>query len=95
MNQAEVKRRQAEAAADILTLVTIYVLGRLLGNNGITYVAVAVEVCTFFCILIDGSMADALGKLLRSRKNKGQYKNIARMRDVSYKHLTLPTILRV
>lgn len=80
MNQAEVKRRQAEAAADILTLVTIYVLGRLLGNNGITYVAVAVEVCTLICILIDGSMADALGKLLRSRKNKGQYKNMARIR---------------
>lgn len=80
MNQAEVKRRQAEALADILTLITIYVLGRLLGNSGITYVAVAVEVCALFCIAIDGSMSDSLGRLLRSRKNKGQYKNMARMR---------------
>ena len=80
MNQAEIKRRQTEAFANILSLVTIYVLGRLLGNTGITYVAVAAEVCAFFCIAIDGSVSDALGRLLRGRKNKGQYKNMARMR---------------
>ena len=80
MNQAEAKRRQAEAFSDILMFVTIYVLGGLTGDNGITYTAVAVQACTLFWIMISGSLSDALGKLLRARKNKGQYRNIARMR---------------
>ena len=46
MNQAEAKRRQAEALSDILMFVAIYVLGGLTGDNGITYTAVAVQVCT-------------------------------------------------
>ena len=80
MNQAEAKRRQAEALSDILMFVAIYVLGGLTGDNGITYTAVAVQVCTLFWIMISGGLSDALGRLLRSRKNKGQYRNIARMR---------------
>ncbi len=80
MNQAEAKRRQAEAFSNILMFVTIFVLGGLTGDNGITYTAVAVQACTLFWIIISGSLSDALGRLLRTRKNKGQYKNIVRMR---------------
>ena len=89
MNQAEAKRRQAEAFSDILMFVTIYVLGGLTGDNGITYTAVAVQACTLFWIMISGSLSDALGKLLRARKNKGQYRNIARMRGSAMLFLSL------
>lgn len=80
MNQTEVKRRQAEAFADILMFVTIYVMGRLTGDKGIAYTAVAVQGCGIIWIAVSGSLSDALGRLLRNRKNKGQYKNMAKMR---------------
>ncbi len=80
MNQTEVKRRQAERLSDILMFITIYVMGRLTGDKGIAYTAVAATVCALLWIAVSGSLSDALGRLLRSRKNKGQYRNIARMR---------------
>lgn len=80
MNQAEAKRRQAEAFSNICMLFTIYVFGRLIGNNGITYLAVAVEASAMLWQAASGSVSDALGRQLRSRKNKGQYNNIQKMR---------------
>lgn len=80
MNQAEIKRRQAEEIANILTLVTIFILGNRMEKGGITYMAAALSACTLVGILVSGSLADTLGKLLRSRRNKGQYKNILAMR---------------
>ena len=81
MNQTEVKRRQVEAIANILMFVTIYVMGWLTGDKGITYTAVGVELCAVLWIGISGNLSDSLGRLLRSRKNKGQYRNMAKMRS--------------
>ncbi len=80
MNQAEIKRRQAEAIAGILNLITIFILGNRMKGGGITYMAAAVSVCTLAGIAVSGSLADVLGRLLRSRRNKGQYRNILAMR---------------
>lgn len=80
MNQAEIKRRQTEEIAHILTLITVFILGNRMAEGGITYMAVAVFSCTLIGIAVSGSLADTLGKLLRSRRNKGQYKNILAMR---------------
>lgn len=79
MNQAETKRRQAEAISDILMLITIYIIGKQIGDEGIIYMAAAAEACALLWIALSGCLSDALGKLLRSRKNKGQYRNIRKM----------------
>lgn len=81
MNQTEIRRRQTGAFAHILMFVTIYVMGRLTGDKGIAYTAVAAEICAVFWIAINGSMSDALGRLLRNRRNKGQYRNMVKMRS--------------
>lgn len=81
MNQAETKRRQAEAFSDILMLITIYIIGKQIGDEGIAYMAVAVESCALLWIALSGCLSDALGKLLRGRRNKGQYRNSAKMRN--------------
>ena len=81
MNQTEIRRRQAGAFAYILMFVTIYVMGRLTGDKGIAYTAVAAQACAIFWIAINGSMSDTLGRLLRNRRNKGQYRNMAKMRS--------------
>lgn len=80
MNRAEVIRRQAGEISHILTLITIWILGGRIGDNGITYVMAALEACALLWTLAGGSLSDTLGKLLRGRKNKGQYKNIEKMR---------------
>lgn len=80
MNQAEIKRRQAEELANILTLITVFVMGNLMAAGGITYMAVAAVSCIFVGIAVSGNLSDVLGKLLRSRRNKGQYRNIPGMR---------------
>lgn len=81
MNQTEAKRRQAESLSNILMLITIYIMGRLTGDKGITYMAVAAYTGALLWAVADGSLSDALGRLLRSRKNKGQYRNIVKMRS--------------
>ena len=43
MNQAEIKRRQAQEVSNILALVIICMAGHLVGEKGITYTAVAAE----------------------------------------------------
>lgn len=80
MNQAEIKRRQAEEIANILMLITVFVLGNLMADGGITYMAVAAVTCIFVGTAVSGNLSDALGKLLRSRRNKGQNKNLPGMR---------------
>jgi len=80
MNRAEVRRRQAEAVADILALITVLVMGRLIGNNGVAYVLLAVEVYLLLWSVVGGNLSDTLGKLLRGRKNKGRYNNVVKMR---------------
>lgn len=80
MNQAEVKRRQAQAISTILALITLAVVARLTGYNGVTYVAAALEVYTFLYVIISAGIVDALGRVLRLRKTKGQYRNAERMR---------------
>lgn len=80
MNQAEIKRRQAQAISTILGLVTLAVIAGVTGYNGVTYMAAALEVSAFCYTAVSGGVPDALGKLLRLRNAKGQYKNAVRMR---------------
>lgn len=81
MNQAEVMRRQAGALADILTGIILLAVGRLTGDNGTAYVVAAYEIFLLVWLPVGGGLTDALGRLLRNRNNKGQYKNAAKMRS--------------
>lgn len=80
MNQAEVKRRQAQAIASVLAFITLVVIARFAGYNGVAYVAAAVEVYALLCIAVSGGVSGALGRILRLRGAKGQYRNAAAMR---------------
>ncbi|MCM1056163.1 MAG: hypothetical protein NC517_00930 [Firmicutes bacterium] len=80
MNQAEVKRRQAQAIAAVLAFITLGVIARLAGYNGVAYVAAAAEAYAFFGIAVSGGVSGALGRILRLRGSKGQYRNAGAMR---------------
>lgn len=75
MNQTEVKSKQIRALISVLGLVTWLVLGRMIGDNGVAYFVVAAEGFMIFYYLLAGRLAESLGRLLRSRYAKGQYKN--------------------
>lgn len=84
MNQAEIKRRQAEQIAGILNLVTVFLIGNQMEKGGITYMSAAVYTCFLMGVLVSGGLSDALGKLLRSRRNRGQYRNILALRKSAF-----------
>ncbi len=75
MNQVEVKRRQMEVCSGMLGLMNILIFGNLLGDNGITYLFIALEAFWLVRTIFTGSLTEALGKMLKVRVAKGQYKN--------------------
>lgn len=81
MNRAEVKRRQAKALGEILTWIVLSAAGSLTGNNGVTYIAAAYAIFLLMWLPVGGGLTDSLGRLLRNRYNKGQYKNALKMRS--------------
>jgi len=80
MNQAEVKRRQAHAISAVLIFIIFIIVARLAGYNGVAYVAAALEAFVLLCAIVNGGLSDALGRVLRIRCSKGQYRNAAVMR---------------
>lgn len=80
MSQAEVRRRQAQAIAAVLAFITLAVIARFAGYNGVAYVAAAVEAYAVLSIAVSGGVSSALGRILRLRGAKGQYRNAAVMR---------------
>lgn len=63
-----------------LACINVWVFGRSLKNNGLAYLAAAFLVFQFFWILTGKNVPDRLGRLLRGRSTKGQYKNVSKMR---------------
>lgn len=80
MNQAEVRRRQIQMGAYILGLISIWILGRRLGDNGITYLIAALEGFWLLWCITGAYVSDTLGRVLRSRNARSQYKNADKMR---------------
>lgn len=81
MNQVEVKRRQIQNSAYIVGLVTILIFGSMIGDSGIAYLGAAYEIFSLLAILLGRNVSDALGRMLRGRAAKGQYRNIFRARS--------------
>lgn len=80
MNQVEIIRRQAGAFSNILMLIIWYIIGNRVGENAVIYIAVSLEVCLFVSAFVSGGVTDTLGKMLRSKKNKAQFKNVKRIK---------------
>ncbi len=74
MNQIEAKKQKIEYFSYIIGLVSFILLGTLIGNNGVTYMAVIIECVSLFVLMINGSSADLIGRLIRTKRKRGQYK---------------------
>ncbi|MCM1045425.1 MAG: hypothetical protein NC417_07930 [Candidatus Gastranaerophilales bacterium] len=80
MNQAEMKRRQIISIASMLNMIALLLLGNCMGENGLAYYAAAYEFFWLLWCLAGGSVSDALGRMLRERNARNQYKNVSQMR---------------
>lgn len=81
MSQVEVKRKQIQVGLSVLGAATWLVLGRLIGYNGIAYLGAAMEAFSLFEIILADKVPDALGRLVRSRNAKGQFKNASKIKS--------------
>lgn len=80
MNQVEVKRRQIEAFAYMIGLTGCIVFGKILGNGGITYLVVSLECISLLWTVVSGALPESLGRIIKGRSAKGQYRNAACIR---------------
>lgn len=75
MNQVELKRRKIELCAAVIGLINILLFGNIVGNNGIAYLTIAFASFSLLKEVLSGGVSDTLGKMLRVRNNKEQYRN--------------------
>ena len=80
MNQVEVKRRQIQYFSYGLAGINIWVFGKSIGDNGLGYLAAAFLVYALFWVLTGKNLPDRMGKILRGKNAKGQYRNASKMR---------------
>ena len=74
MNQIEAKKQKIECLSHVIGLISFIVLGKIIGDNGITYMAVMIECISLFVLLVNGGSADLIGRVIKSRRKKNQYK---------------------
>lgn len=80
MNANETKKRRVKFAACVLEFVTLLVVGIFCGNHGMTYFVFAMEAFLLFWSVTGKTLDDVLGKILRGKISKGQYKNASKMK---------------
>ena len=83
MKLIEIRKKQFMIGAEMLGLVVLMLLVRVIGDWGMAYLAAALEAYALLHILFTACIPDGMGRLLRARMNKGQYKNAAKVRKAA------------
>lgn len=80
MKQLEVKRRQIEYLAMALNVVLFLAIERKLGLEGSGFFLVPIMIFSMFWTFVGENLPDVLGKLIRVRRAKGQYRSVRKIR---------------
>lgn len=78
--EQEIKRKQIICYTYVIGILGMIGMGKILGDGGLAYLAVAMEGISLFTLFLTFGVSDAIARLQRNRRNKGQYKGAARMR---------------
>ena len=84
MKQLEVKRRQIEYLAKAFEVILFLIIERKLGLEGCGFFLVAIMLFLMLWTFVGENLPDVLGKMIRIRKAKGQYKSIRNIRWYSF-----------
>lgn len=75
MNLAEIKRKKIQAISIVLAFLNLIYISKISGYQGVTYLMVCMEIYGVFAVVINGGLSDVLGRLIRIRNAKGQYRS--------------------
>lgn len=76
MGQNRIKRQQMELLSGIMGCMMLLLFGRLLEDNGMAYLGLAYLTVGVVQTMLCGGVEEGLGKILKTRKEKGQYRNV-------------------
>ncbi|MCM1568912.1 MAG: hypothetical protein NC081_05620 [Roseburia sp.] len=77
MSKMDVRRKQVEFFSAALAVLILWIFGERVGEYGIAYLTGALLCMAALWTMIGVHLAEALGKMLRSRNARGQYRNAA------------------
>lgn len=80
MNLAEIRKRQIQYYAYVVMAIIFLMLGKTIGNNGLAYVAVAIETISVFMIFIGDTIADTYAKMIRIRRKRKLHHDVIAIR---------------
>ena len=80
MKQQEIKIRQIICYTYVIGIIGMMGMGRVLGDEGLACLAVAMEGISLFALLMTCGVSDVIARLQRNRRSKEQFKGAARMR---------------
>ncbi len=73
MNQVEVLRKQIQYYSYVFGAIVLLMFGQMIGNNGVAYLAIAMETMGLFMVLLGDNVAEVFGKMLRFRRKRKQF----------------------
>lgn len=76
MKQAEVLKKQIQYYSYIFGIVVLIMFGRIIGNNGLAYLAIAMETMGIFMVLLGENIADSFAKMIRFRRKREQFLDV-------------------
>ncbi len=80
MKQVEVLRKQIQYYSYIFSVIVLLVFGQTIGNNGLAYLAIALETIGLFTVLVGENVADSFGRMIRFRRKRSQYYNAVNLK---------------
>lgn len=79
MNFTEVKRKQMDYICMMAVIIVVWFFHGRIGNYGMGYLTGTALPLLLVWIVIGAGSADSIGKMIRSRKSRGQYRNIEKL----------------
>ena len=73
MKPTDVLRKQIQYYSYAISAILLLFYGKAIGNNGLAYLAMGVEVIAIFYMFIVDGVADIYSKMLRFRRQKKQF----------------------
>lgn len=73
MKPSDVLRKQIQYYSYALSAILLILYGKTIGNNGLAYLAMGIEVVSIFYIFIGDGVSDIYSKMLRFRRQKKQF----------------------
>ncbi len=76
MKQQEVRRRQIQYYSYIFGIIILLMYSHIIGNNGLAYLAIAMETIGIFMVPLGDNTADSFAKMIRFRRKKELYGDV-------------------